>query len=127
MMNELVDEGTGWIDVGPLEEIPRLGARVLRSAQGDIAVFRSADDQVFAVDDRCPHRGGPLSQGIVFGNRVACPLHDWVVDLALGCAVGPDEGCVRRHGARVQGGRVLVSLAPAEPSPRADAAADTPC
>jgi nitrite reductase [NAD(P)H] small subunit len=79
-----------------LEDIPRQGARVVRTAaHGDIAVFRNADDEVFALEDRCPHRGGPLSQGIVFGRRVSCPLHGWTVALEDGCAVAPDKGCAR--------------------------------
>jgi nitrite reductase (NADH) small subunit len=79
-----------------LEDIPRLGARVVRTAKGDIAVFRNAEDEVFALEDRCPHKGGPLSQGIVFGRRVACPLHGWTVELQDGCAVAPDKGCAKR-------------------------------
>jgi len=80
-----------------LKDIPRLGARVVRSARhGDIAVFRNAEDEVFALEDRCPHKGGPLSQGIVFGRRVACPLHGWTVELQDGCAVSPDKGCAKR-------------------------------
>ncbi len=85
-----------------LEDIPRLGARVVRSStHGDIAVFRTSDDRVFALEDRCPHRGGPLSQGIVFGERVACPLHGWTVGLADGCAVAPDNGCAKRFAVEV--------------------------
>jgi nitrite reductase (NADH) small subunit len=85
-----------------LEDIPRLGARVVRSpVHGDIAVFRTAEDEVFALEDRCPHKGGPLSQGIVFGKRVACPLHNWTVELADGCAVAPDRGCTKRFEVRV--------------------------
>jgi nitrite reductase (NADH) small subunit len=85
-----------------LEDIPRLGARVVRSpAHGDIAVFRTSDGRVFALEDRCPHRGGPLSQGIVFGERVACPLHGWTVGLADGCAVAPDRGCAKRFDVKV--------------------------
>jgi nitrite reductase (NADH) small subunit len=80
-----------------LEDIPRLGARVIRtSTHGDIAVFRTAEGEIFALEDRCPHKGGPLSQGIVFGTRVACPLHGWTVALADGCAVAPDRGCARK-------------------------------
>jgi len=84
-----------------LEDIPRLGARVVRTAKGDIAVFRNADDELFALEDRCPHKGGPLSQGIVFGRRVACPLHGWTVELADGCAVAPDKGCAKRFPVKV--------------------------
>ena len=84
-----------------LDDIPRLGARVIRTVRGDIAVFRNAEDEVFALEDRCPHKGGPLSQGIVFGRRVACPLHGWTVGLQDGCAIAPDRGCARRFAVRV--------------------------
>ena len=101
-----------WIDIGALDDIPRQGARVVRRASGDIAVFRTIDDQVFALRDRCPHKGGPLSQGIVHGKRIACPLHDWKIHLDSGLAVAPDEGCVARYPVRIERGRVLLSLAP---------------
>ena len=100
-----------WVEIGPLQEIPRLGARVVRTAQGDIAVFRAADDAVFALDDHCPHRGGPLSQGIVYDRRVACPLHNWVISLESGEATGADQGCTRRHEVKIENGRVLLRLA----------------
>lgn len=99
-----------WVEVGRLEDIPRLGARVVDTPSGRIAVFRTADDEVFALQDRCPHRGGPLSQGIVHGRRVTCPLHDWTIGLDDGEAVGPDEGCVPRHPVRVDSGRILLGL-----------------
>ena len=100
-------------DVCALAEIPVLGARVIERpghADGNVAVFRTADDHVFAVHDRCPHKGGPLSQGIVFGHRVACPLHNWTIELATGEAAAPDVGCTRRFAAHVEDGRVLVAL-----------------
>lgn len=98
-----------WTDIGALDDIPRLGARRVRRADGvEIAVFRTAEDCVFALLDRCPHKGGPLSQGIVFGAKVACPLHNWTIDLASGHAAAPDEGCVKRFAVRVEAGRVLL-------------------
>ena len=103
----------GWIEIGTLADIPRQGARVVRAADGDIAVFRTLDDEVFALRDKCPHKGGPLSQGIVHGKRVACPLHDWKIHLDTGLAVAPDEGCAARYPVKVEGGRVLLSLTPA--------------
>ena len=87
---------TRWIEIGALNDIPRLGSRVVRTASGDIAVFRSADDDVFALDDRCPHKGGPLSQGIVHNKRVTCPLHNFVIELASGEAVAPGHGMYAR-------------------------------
>jgi nitrite reductase (NADH) small subunit len=102
-----------WTRICTLEEIPRLGARVIRRADGpNVAVFRTATDKVFALADRCPHRGGPLSQGIVFGERVACPLHSTCVDLHTGCAVAPDKGEVPVFGVHVENGDIYVALQP---------------
>lgn len=99
-----------WLDLGPLDAIPARGARVVRTAGGDIAVFRTGDDHVFALDDRCPHRGGPLSEGIVYGHRVACPLHDWRIELAGGEAVAPDEGCARTYPVAVVEEKVFLQV-----------------
>ncbi len=106
-----------WIEIGAVDDIPRLGARVVKTPDGDIAVFRTADDKVFALRDRCPHKGGPLSQGIVHGHRVACPLHDWKIALDTGEAVAPDEGCAASFPVRVEDGRVWLSLVPSEGCP----------
>ena len=89
-----------------LEDIPKLGARRISHGEGPIAVFRTADDRVFALRDSCPHKGGPLSQGIVFGDSVACPLHNLCIDLKTGLAAAPDEGTVQRFEARVVDGEV---------------------
>lgn len=99
-----------WTDVGALDAIPRQGARTVNSSLGGIALFRTVDDQVFALRDRCPHKGGPLSQGIVHGRRVACPLHNWVIELESGQAVAPDQGCARRLPAKVEAGRVWLDF-----------------
>ncbi len=104
------DLASRWLDVGTLDDIPRQGARVVATRRGDIAVFRTLDDAVFALDDRCPHRQGKLSQGIVHGNNVTCPLHNWVIALADGQARAPDEGCTQVFRARVLEGRVQVAL-----------------
>jgi nitrite reductase (NADH) small subunit len=102
---------SAWVNIGALESIPRRGARVVRRpAQDDIAVFRTADDVVFALLDRCPHKGGPLSQGIVFGTKVACPLHNWNICLEDGNAVAPDVGCARTFAVKVENGQVLLEV-----------------
>jgi nitrite reductase (NADH) small subunit len=106
----MVMTDTRWTDVGALDAIPRRGARVVRTPQGCVAVFRTADDKAFALEDRCPHKGGPLSQGIVHGTSVTCPLHNWVLSLETGEAQGADEGRVRAFPLRVEGGRVLIDL-----------------
>lgn len=99
-----------WTDILDVNDIPRLGARVVRHGDLDIAVFRTAGDEVFALEDRCPHKGGQLSQGIVHGRKVTCPLHGWNVELASGCAVAPDEGCAREFPVRLESGRVWLDL-----------------
>jgi len=102
--------GAAWRDVGALDDIPRLGAHTVATPQGDVAVFRTARNGVFALDDRCPHKTGKLSQGIVHGESVTCPLHGWVIGLASGKAEAPDEGCVRRVLVRLEGRRVLQQV-----------------
>ena len=98
-----------WTRICLLSEIPVLGARRVARARGaEVAVFRTADDRVFALLDRCPHKGGPLSQGIVFGDSVACPLHNWTIGLASGEAREPDHGCTARFTVQLEGG--VVSL-----------------
>jgi len=99
-----------WQLVCRVEDIPVLGARRVARPHGiDVAVFRNDSDQVFALLDRCPHKGGPLSQGIVFGTSVACPLHNWTIGLDDGCAKAPDEGCTQRFSVRVEGGAVYLN------------------
>ncbi|KMK68011.1 nitrite reductase small subunit NirD [Puniceibacterium sp. IMCC21224] len=101
---------TQWIDIGPITAIPVRGARVIKTAQGCVAVFRTTKDEIFAVDDRCPHKGGPLSEGIVHGASVTCPLHNWVFDLATGMAKGADQGQIGTYPLRVEGGRMLLDV-----------------
>lgn len=101
----------GWYEIGSLDDIPQRGARCVMSPEGRIAVFRTIDDQVFATEDRCPHKGGPLSQGIVHGNAVTCPLHGMVLSLESGMALGADEGRVRTIPVKVKDGRLFVQLA----------------
>lgn len=97
-----------WIDIGSLDDIPLCGARLVRTSGGCVAVFRTAEDAVFAIDDRCPHKGGPLSQGIVHGASVTCPLHNWVISLETGLAQGADKGEVATYAIRVEAGRLLL-------------------
>ena len=100
-----------WKALCRVDDIPRLGARrVSRAAGTDVAVFRTSDDRVFALLDSCPHKGGPLSQGIVFGDKVACPLHNWTIGLDDGCAAAPDVGCVQKFSVRVEEGVVSLDL-----------------
>lgn len=102
------------IDIGALDDIRPRGARLVKTAFGCVAIFRTADDQVFALDDKCPHKGGPLSNGIQHGEAVTCPLHNWVIDLNTGVAQGADEGLVRTYPVEVEDGRIILTLADAK-------------
>ncbi len=103
-----------WTEVVALEDIPQLGSRVIRFENEadtmNIAVFRTASDEVFAMKDECPHKQGPLSQGIVHGTSVTCPLHNWKIDLASGKALGPDEGCTNVFPTKVENGAVFIDF-----------------
>jgi len=111
-----------WKSICHIDDIPRLGSRVVRpknggSAEsgeggegGDIALFRTSTDEVFALRDRCPHKGGPLSQGMVHGNQVTCPLHGWKLRLDSGEAVAPDQGCARRYPIRIESGTIFIEI-----------------
>ena len=99
-----------WKKLCPLDEIPPLGSRVVASQHGDIAIFRTADDEVFAIHDKCPHKGGPLSQGIVSGKVVTCPLHSWQIRLDDGEALAPDQGCAKPFSVKRVGDDVWIAL-----------------
>ncbi|MCW8853719.1 MAG: nitrite reductase small subunit NirD [Gammaproteobacteria bacterium] len=101
---------SNWIEVGKIEDIPALGARVVKNGNVDIAVFRNNKDEVFAVNDECPHRKGQLSQGIVHDKSVTCPLHNWKIDLTTGEAMGPDEGCTGHYAVKVENGNIFLEL-----------------
>jgi len=100
-----------WKVICSVDDIPVLGARVVqRTDQPNVAIFRNSEDKVFALLDKCPHKGGPLSQGIVFGERVACPLHNWSIELQSGCAVSPDEGCTQRFSIKLDGRDISLDM-----------------
>jgi nitrite reductase (NADH) small subunit len=103
---------TEWTLICQLDDIPVLGSRRVQRAQGmDVAVFRNSQNEVFALLDRCPHKGGPLSQGIVFGTNVACPLHNWTIGLCDGQASAPDEGCTPKFSIKLENGQVFLNTA----------------
>lgn len=99
-----------WIVVGSLEDIPPLGGRYVETDKGQIALLRNETDEVFAVENRCPHRGGPLSEGYVSGRIVFCPLHNWQIDLTKGEALPPDVGCVKTYPVKIESGQIFLSL-----------------
>ncbi len=99
-----------WIDVCDLEDVPLLGSRVLKTGTIDIAVFRTSTNEVYALENKCPHKGGPLSEGLVHGKQVTCPLHSRVLNLDNGTVVAPDVGCVRTFATRVNEGRIKLKV-----------------
>lgn len=101
---------TTWVDAGPTDAIPAPGARQLRTSEGNIALVKTSAGEFHAVQDACPHRGGPLSQGMVYGDRVQCPMHGFNIDLKTGQAIAPDHGCTRTYPVRVENGRIMVGL-----------------
>lgn len=99
-----------WIAIGSISDIPSRGARCVTTPHGRIGVFRTVDDEVFAIEDRCPHKGGPLSQGIVHGAAVTCPMHNWTIALETGQATGADEGSVKTFPVKVEHGQIYIGL-----------------
>jgi len=100
-----------WMKICELTDIPQRGSRVVSlSGKEDIVIFRTGDDQIFALHDKCPHKAGPLSQGIVHGRQVTCPLHSWKIELESGAAVAPDVGCTQSFAVRLEDGNVWISL-----------------
>ena len=115
---------SNWIDVCHVEDIAPLGSRVVKSGDLKIALFRTATGEVYAIEDKCPHKGGPLSEGIVHGNSVTCPLHNWVIDFGDGNAVAPDIGCTPTYAVEVRDTRVFLALS--DPYSRTDASNTAP-
>ncbi len=99
-----------WIEVCKLDEIPKGAGRTVRTADAVIALFRLSDDSVRAVENRCPHKGGPLAEGIVSGRDVLCPLHNQRIHLDTGEVAPPDSGCVRVFETRIEDDRVLLRV-----------------
>jgi nitrite reductase (NADH) small subunit len=116
----------GWLRVGALQDVPVLGSRVIETPNGNIAVFRNRRDEIFALHDECPHKKGPLSQGIVHDTRVTCPLHNWVIRLEDGNAVAPDVGCVRTYPVRLIDGILYLRFAGQPAAAPSAAPLDTP-
>ena len=105
-----------WTCVGHVDEVPFLGSRVVRTEVEDIAIFKTANGNLFALIDKCPHKGGPLSQGIVHGKTVSCPLHNWVISLDTGEVVGPDQGCTNTIPIEVRKGQIYIGICKDKPA-----------
>lgn len=105
-----LDRLRGWLDVGPVEHVPLRGARRVEIDGLVIGVFRVQSGEVYALENKCPHKDGPLTEGIVHDTGVTCPLHNWVIDLQSGQARGADSGCVRTFPVEVRDGRICIKL-----------------
>ncbi|APG63421.1 hypothetical protein LPB140_00485 [Sphingorhabdus lutea] len=100
-----------WIEIGTLSDIPRQGARTIaRKSGNDIGVFRTLDDRIFALENTCPHKQGPLSQGIVHGHVVTCPLHNWRISLETGLVLGEDKGCTPTIKTKIVEDKIFILL-----------------
>jgi nitrite reductase (NADH) small subunit len=99
---------SSWIDIAALEDVPQRGARLVKTVHGCVAIFRTGADEVYALDNACPHKNGPLAEGIVHGASVTCPLHNWVISLETGQVQGAEEGKVNTYPARVENGRISL-------------------
>lgn len=100
-----------WLDIGAVRDIPLRGARIVKTKAGCVAVFRTGEAEIFAASNTCPHKGGPLAEGIVHGQKVTCPLHNWVFDLNTGEAQGADEGRIDTYKVRIEADRILLDTA----------------
>jgi nitrite reductase (NADH) small subunit len=103
--------GRLWIRVAPASSIPLREGRAVQLGDRDIALF-NLGDRFLAVDNRCPHKGGPLADGIVAGDTVVCPLHAWKVCLESGGVVRPagERACVHSYETRIDDDLVLVEV-----------------
>jgi nitrite reductase (NADH) small subunit len=110
-MSGIEARGRVWADICPIDSIPVRGCRRVRTQHTQLALFRTSDDEVFCLEDRCPHAGGPISQGIVHGKAVTCPLHNWVLSLETGSALGADKGQVRTFPVKLENGTVSIRVA----------------
>jgi len=103
-------DAANFVKIGTMEDIPRQGSRCVSVGDMTIAIFRTVDDQIFALEDKCPHKNGPLSQGIVHDGCVTCPLHNWVISLETGEAQGADEGATSSFAIEMDGDAILLDI-----------------
>lgn len=112
MMNahSTIEIAVNWVSIGTLNDIPRRGSRCVKAGDKTIAIFRTLEDQIYALEDKCPHKAGPLSNGIVHDGCVTCPLHNWVISLATGEAQGADEGATASYPIKMDGDTILIDI-----------------
>jgi len=99
-----------WHFICKVDEIPRSGGRTVHAGDISVALFRLTDDTVKAIENRCPHKNGPLADGVLSGGDVLCPLHNWRVNLDSGEVAAPESGCVKRFAVKVEDGQIFLEL-----------------
>lgn len=99
-----------WHDVGETDQLPKQAARAFLIDGIPIALVRTASDQYFAIENSCPHRSGPLSDGFVFGDNISCPLHGWNFSLVTGTAIFPDIGCIKTFPLEIKENRIRIAV-----------------
>ena len=99
-----------WTDIGTIDAIPLRGTRIVKTVAGCVAIFRTAEAEVFATSNTCAHKEGPLSEGIVHERKVTCPLHNWVYSLETGEAQGNDQGKIATYPIKIEDGRLLLDI-----------------
>jgi len=103
-------KNTQWLHVGTLTDIPVRGSRRVKQGGNTIALFRTSENKVHAIADKCPHKGGPLSEGIVHDACVTCPLHNWVISLETGQAQGAAGGSTTVFPVKLEDENILIAL-----------------
>ncbi|OLN23927.1 nitrite reductase [Domibacillus antri] len=96
------------VKAASFQEMPEKIGQTIRIGSVEIALFKLADGHVRAIENRCPHKGGVLAQGIVSGEHVFCPMHDWRINTTDGKAAAPDHGCVKTYDVKIEGDDVYI-------------------
>ncbi|MCP4971204.1 MAG: nitrite reductase small subunit NirD [Arcobacter sp.] len=99
-----------WVKITNIDEIPFMGSRKILIKDKEIAVFKTKDNSIFAVNNECPHKQGNLSEGLVHENQVTCPLHNWDIDLKTGEAQGNDCGCTKTYESKIEKDILYIAI-----------------
>lgn len=99
-----------WYKITEIENIPFMGSRKVEIGEIEIAIFKTRDGSIFAINNICPHKKGKLSEGLVHEKQVTCPLHNWEIDLKTGEALGNDSGCTGVYETRIKEGILYLNL-----------------
>lgn len=99
-----------WVKLVATKEIPSMGSRKVIVGETEIAIFKTRDGSIFAINNVCPHKQGKLTEGLVHEHVVTCPLHNWDVDLATGQALGNDSGCTNVYETKIEEDIVYLNL-----------------